>query len=181
MRIFGEEPAVCLERAVEVFEVRLLHVAEVAQQLEPLRGVVFAIEARFENLGDLGPFHAAQVQGLEQLRGRAPVLGLFDERLQRPHGWLVLRVLAQCLAKLVERAPRLVETPQAKLPELVANRGRISDTLIDLPFVERCQLVPLPGSTVEALEAFVGQRVVALAERPVQASIADSGSSSSAW
>ena len=168
VRIFGEEPAVCLERPVEVLEMRLLHVAEMAQQLEPLRGVVFAIEARFENLGDLGPFHAAQVQGLEQLGGRAPVLGLFDERLQRPHGWLVLRVLAQCLAKLIKPAPRLVETPQAKLPELVANRGGISDALIDLPFVERCQLVPLPGSTIEALEAFIGQRVVALAERPIE-------------
>jgi hypothetical protein len=49
----------------------------------------------------------------------------------------MFRVLAQGSAELIDRTPGLLEPSQTKLAELVTNRGRITDALVDLSLVQR--------------------------------------------
>ena len=68
---------------------RLLHVTEVTQELEPLARVDLGVETNFENLGDLGPVHPSKVDRLEHLGGRSTVLWEGEPRSATEPRWFV--------------------------------------------------------------------------------------------
>ena len=138
VRLLRKQAAVGFERAIEILEVRLLHVTEVPKELHALSGVAFAIEPRLENARHFVPLHAPQIERFQQLGSRTSVFRLFDERLQHANRRLMLGVLAQRLPKLVECTPGLFQLSEAKLAELVSDRCRVPDALVDLPLVECC-------------------------------------------
>ena len=76
----------------------------------------------------------------------------------------MLRVLAQGLPELIQCTPRLAELVEAKLSELVSNSRGITDALVDLPFVEGRQVVPLAGAAIKPFEPLVCERVLVFAE-----------------